>query len=255
MTFAWYISIPTSVSSKKPPGINSNRQDDEDRGRRPQFQLSLAELLPRVLKKIDPHVRRDGRWPTVFPVHRLDRDTGGLMVFARTRKAERHLGWQFRQHSVHRRYLAIVAGRVEPQTFKSVFVRDRGDGRRGSYPFEDGTDLEAAAKTVPGGRIAITHVRPVETIGEYTVIECRLETGRTHQIRIHLSEAGHPICGEKVYNRPLRGRVIPDASGVPRLALHAAELGFEHPMTGKILSFTSPWPRDLQEFLKRLRKS
>lgn len=100
----------------------------------------------------------------------------------------------------------------------------------------------------------ITHVRPVEVIGDYSLIECRLETGRTHQIRIHLSERGHMLCGEKMYTHPLGGKPQADASGAPRQALHAAELGFIHPSTGEKLSFKSSLPPDLQQWLKRLRQ-
>jgi len=226
----------------KPPGINATRHEDERFARRRQFQPSLAELLPRIVRKIDPRWKhQSGRMPPIFPVHRLDRETAGLMVFARTRAAERHLSLQFRNHTVHRRYLAIVQGDIDEQTIETRLVRDRGDGRRGSS-----TDPNA-------GRIAITHVRPIEFLDGYTIIECRLETGRTHQIRIHLSELGCPLCGEKVYNRPLFGKPIPDTSGAPRLALHAAELGFRHPASGEPLRFQSSWPPDLAKFLKKLR--
>jgi 23S rRNA pseudouridine1911/1915/1917 synthase len=85
------------------------------------------------------------------------------------------------------------------------------------------------------------------------MIECQLETGRTHQIRIHLSEAGHPVCGDKVYHQPLFDRPISDDSNAPRLALHAAEIGFVHPVTSEELRFTAPLPNDLREFWKRLR--
>jgi 23S rRNA pseudouridine1911/1915/1917 synthase len=178
----------------------------------------------------------------VRPVHRLDRDTGGLMVFARSVRAERGLMEQFRRHTTRRRYLAIVPGRVEAQTIETRIARDRGDGRRGSTE-------------KPGvGKHAITHIRPVEQFDGYTLIECRLETGRTHQIRIHLSELGHPLCGEKVYRKPLSGKPIPDRSGAPRLALHAASLGFQHPITGKEMSFESPLPKDFSHLLERLRR-
>jgi 23S rRNA pseudouridine1911/1915/1917 synthase len=178
----------------------------------------------------------------VFAVHRLDRDTSGLMVFARTPEARDHLIHQFRKHSTHRRYLAIVPGRVEARTITSRLVRDRGDGRRGS------TDL-------PGvGKHAVTHIKPLEYLEGYTFVECQLETGRTHQIRIHLAEAGHPLCGERVYNQPFRGKPKADHSGAPRIALHAAEIGFVHPITGETIEYTSPLPEDLQKFLDRLQQ-
>jgi 23S rRNA pseudouridine1911/1915/1917 synthase len=175
-------------------------------------------------------------------VHRLDKDTSGLVVFARSVWAERELGRQFKAHTVVRRYIAVVAGTVKPQTFSTWLVRDRGDGRRGSGP--EG-----------GGKQAITHVDVLEELPRHTVLVCQLETGRTHQIRIHLAEAGHPVCGESVYHRRADGTVVADASAAPRLALHAAELGFVHPGTGKDMAWTMPPPPDLERFLERLRRS
>src|SRR5262249_19568055 len=133
-------------------------------------------------------------------VHRIDRETSGLMVFARTVDAERLLATQFRAHSLHRVYLAVALGDVRDQTFESYLVPDRGDGRRGS------------TNNRKLGKRAVTHVKPVERLNGHTVVECRLETGRTHQIRIHLSEAGHPLCGDKVYRGPFPGRPILDES-------------------------------------------
>ena len=147
----------------------------------------------------------------------------------------------FRRHTIERVYQAIVPGRVEAQTFASSLVLDRGDGRRGST-------------TLPNvGKRAVTHVRPIEYLEGYTLLECRLETGRTHQIRIHLAEAGHPVCGEKVYHQPLFRKAAKDPSGAPRQALHAAELGFEHPITGTPLKFVMRLPPDLARLLVRLR--
>jgi 23S rRNA pseudouridine1911/1915/1917 synthase len=105
------------------------------------------------------------------------------------------------------------------------------------------------------GKTAITHVRPIERLGEYTLIECRLETGRTHQIRIHLAENGHPLCGEKVYAQPLFRAGRTDQSGAPRLALCAVELGFVHPVTGESMHFEMPLAPDLAELVERLRKA
>jgi 23S rRNA pseudouridine1911/1915/1917 synthase len=162
-------------------------------------------------------------------------------VFARTVPAGRILAEQFRQHTTRRKYLAVAVGRVGKGTIMSSLVRDRGDGRRGSAV--DGK-----------GKHAVTHVQPSEHFGDaYTLVECRLETGRTHQIRIHLAESGHPICGERVYSAPL-GSELKDQSLAPRVALHAAELGFIHPVTGDEMLFHSRLPKDLQEVLKRLAK-
>lgn len=234
----------------KPARMTSVRHAEE-RGwsrRRKQIQPTLEDLLPLVIAKKASRGQRGrrggppGKLPSVRPVHRLDRDTSGLIIFARTRRAESQLAQQFRRHTTERKYLAVVPGQVAAQTIRSNLVRDRGDGRRG------GTSSEDLGKT------AITHVRPIEQLGGYTLLECRLETGRTHQIRIHLAELGHPLCGETIYHKPLHGPAGDDRSGAPRLALHAAELTCQHPITGERLHFQSPLPGDLQEFLERLRK-
>ena len=174
-------------------------------------------------------------------VHRLDKETSGLLAFARSPLAERELGHQFRKHTVVRRYLAVVPGHFTPRTITSNLVPDRGDGRRGSTPLAN------------VGKPATTHVAVEEKFAKYTLLSCRLETGRTHQIRIHLSEAGHPVCGDKVYCKRSGGEVIPDASGAPRLALHATELGFEHPAAGQHMHWDMPLPADLQRFVEKLR--
>ncbi|MGL4420065.1 MAG: RluA family pseudouridine synthase [Gemmataceae bacterium] len=178
--------------------------------------------------------------PPLRIVQRLDRDTSGLVMFARSVLAERHLGMQFRKHTVQRRYLAVVPGQLTPRTFRSVLVRDRGDGRRGSTTLKN------------TGKEAITHISIEERLNGATLLSCRLETGRTHQIRIHLSEAGHPICGEAVYTQTVGGVpyiVMP----APRLALHATELGFIHPVTNAPEHYTMPLPADLAQFVERLR--
>lgn len=236
------------VVVEKPAGMTTMRHSEELEWpeRRKDRQPTLDEVLPRLLSK-----RQSSRQPNreraklsrVRAVHRLDRDTSGLLVFARTAEAERHLVQQFRKHTIHRRYLAIVHGTLKAQTITSRLVRDRGDGRRGG------------TKNPNLGQHAVTHVRPIESLGNFSLIECRLETGRTHQIRIHLSELGHFVCGDKVYCQPLYRKPLEDKSGAPRLALHAAELGFEHPASGETVLFKMPLPRDLQEFLDRLRRS
>lgn len=231
------------VVIEKPAGVTTLRHREE-RGwsnRRKSFQPTLDELLLRVLMHREGG-RRDRKKPWIRAVHRLDRDTSGLMVFARTESAERLLIQQFAEHSIRRKYTAVVLGHCPAQTIESQLVRDRGDGLRGS-----------AAEGETGQR-AVTHVRPLEQIGDYTVVACELETGRTHQIRIHLSERGHPVCGDKVYLKPLRGKPVRDSSGAPRQALHAAELGFTHPLSGEPLFFRAALPDDLREFLVRLRK-
>jgi len=234
----------------KPAGVTTTRHHEERQWspRRKQQQPTLDEMLPRIMAKIEGGRRSNKRsggsnaQQPVRAVHRIDRETSGLLVFARTGAAARELIRQFREHATQRKYWAIAIGKVDKRRIESHLVRDRGDGRRGS------------ATTSDVGKRAVTHVKPIETIGDaYTLLECQLETGRTHQIRIHLAEIGHPLCGEKVYNRPLRGKRQKDPSGAPRIALHAAELGFTHPTDGKPMHFESPLPDDLQTLLKRLR--
>jgi 23S rRNA pseudouridine1911/1915/1917 synthase len=226
----------------KPSGVTSTRHSEEQNWspRRRQVQPTLDEMLPAIIAKREGR-RGRGKTPPVRAVHRLDRDTSGLMVFARTRSAEIHLAQQFRQHTTGRRYLAIVLGDVREQTIENRLVRDRGDGRRGSTPLAG------------AGKKSKTHFEPIEKLGGYTLVECRPETGRTHQIRIHLSEEGHPLCGEKVYRQPLFKPVIPDESGAPRLCLCAVELEFQHPVNGERLHFEIPLAKDLEEFKKRLK--
>lgn len=173
-------------------------------------------------------------------VHRIDKETSGLVVFTRTWLAKQKLASQFRAHTVHRRYFALVQGHVKSQTIRSYLLEDRGDGLRGSSRMR-GAD--------GGGVLAISHVECLETFAGASLIACKLETGKTHQIRIHLSELGHPLLGERVYVRNYQGPEEP----APRLMLHAAELGFDHPKTEAPVRWESPLPRDMQEVLTRLR--
>lgn len=252
----------------KPAGVTTERHPEEQHwpARRKQLQPTLDEWIATLLANERDMGRRSsgqqrarrgqrtGAPPTipVYAVHRLDRDTSGLMVFARTREAELGLVQQFRKHSVTRRYVALVhgdplAGNSGERTIETDFVRDRGDGLRGSI-----SPAEREAKTTVETQRAVTHIRTLERLGAYSVIECRLETGRTHQIRIHLSEAGHMLCGEKVYTHPLGGKPMVDESHAPRQALHAVELGFVHPKSGERLQFMSGLPRDLRELIARV---
>jgi 23S rRNA pseudouridine1911/1915/1917 synthase len=230
------------VVVEKPAGVSTVRHPTERAWTRERKALSptLEDLVPKLIALREGKSRK-GPQPRLRVVHRLDKETSGLLAFARTVPAESGLGKQFRDHTVRRRYLAVVPGFVPAQTIRSRLVRDRGDGRRGS------TTLSGV------GKEAVTHVEPVERLAGYTLSSCRLETGRTHQIRIHLAELGHPICGEKVYTIRRDGTVLADESGAPRLALHATELGFQHPVTGAGLHWEMPLPTDLRTFLERLR--
>jgi 23S rRNA pseudouridine1911/1915/1917 synthase len=229
------------VVVEKPAGVNTVRHPAE---------LEWSEER----RELDPTLEDLSQWAIAHQlnrpahtlsrlriVHRLDKETSGLLVFARSVLAERELGQQFRKHTVVRRYLVVVPGVLTARTIRSNLVPDRGDGRRGSTQLPD------------VGKEAITHVSVEERLPGYTLLSCRLETGRTHQIRIHLAEAGHPVCGDKVYVKRLNGEVFEDRSQAPRLALHATELGFDHPATGAHLHWTTPLPGDLQKFVERLR--
>ena len=201
---------------------------------------TLDELVPELIYSAERTDR-----PPLLPVHRIDRDTSGLLVFARHEQSQEALIQQFAQHDVVRVYKAVVYGTPGHQTVRCRLVRDRGDGVRGS------TNDESA------GKASVTHIRPQHKIqvnnDVYSEIECQLETGRTHQIRIHLAELGHPVSGDNVYRSGLGTEPIPDQSGAPRLALHAAQLGFTHPGSGLALHFQSDWPKDLRRFLNRLQ--
>ncbi len=231
----------------KPAGLTTMRHREEaaEFGARARRFLppTLADLLPAALAARDggKHPGRRAAPLSAIPVHRLDKETSGLVVLARTPQAARHLGRQFREHTIKRCYLAVVRGRAIGGRIESHLVRNRGDGRRGS-----------TAKPGAGER-AVTHVRVVEELGPYTLVECRLETGRTHQVRIHLAEAGTPLCGERIYDRPLHGKPAPDGSGMARPALHAVMLGFQHPATGKYVQWTTSMPADLDVLLGQLR--
>lgn len=193
-------------------------------------------------------LRRRPRDPQRAPlgvVQRLDKDTTGLMVFARTLAAKRSLASQLREHSVTRRYLAIVHGVARDATHDTMLIANRGDGLRGSF----GVFRRTPGRPPKEARRAITHVRVVERLRDATLVECRLETGRQHQIRIHLSEAGTPLVGEPVYIRDFAGPRI-DA---PRPMLHAETLGFTHPRTTERVELHAAPPADFAKVLRALK--
>jgi 23S rRNA pseudouridine1911/1915/1917 synthase len=228
------------VVVNKPAGLTTMRHAHEvaefgARGRR-YLPPTLVDYLPACIG-----VPRQ----QILAVHRLDRDTSGLVVFALNEAAAVHLSQQLRQHRVERCYWGLTRGIPSVTRIESWLVRDRGDGRRGSI------------RTTPtaGAKHAITHVRLLEKLGQYALVECRLETGRTHQVRIHLGEAGVPLCGERIYDRPLHGAPWPDGSGAARPMLHARRLGLSHPVSGQYLSWEVPPPQDFRELLDRLRRA
>jgi 23S rRNA pseudouridine1911/1915/1917 synthase len=217
----------------KPPGLSTVPYDDAETD---TLDGRVREWLARHGKKGS----RVGR-PNLGVVHRLDKETSGLMVFTRTWLAKQRLALQFRKHTVHRRYLAIAHGDVPSSTIRSFLVENRGDGLRGSA---------RGRPPPPDAREAVTHVERIESLGVATLVACRLETGRTHQIRIQLSEGGHPLVGERVYVRGWKGAAVE----APRLMLHAAELGFVHPATEREVRWEQPPPADMRTVIDRLRR-
>ena len=220
------------VVVSKPAGLLTVPFDASDKN-------TLADRLRFLLR------RRNGvQGSELGVVQRLDKDTTGLLVFARTLTAKRQLQQAFRVHAIERRYLALAHGAVREQHVETHLLRDRGDGLRGSFG-----RFKAARGPVPSdAKRAITDVRPLVALRGATLVECQLSTGRQHQIRIHMSEAGHPLLGEEVYVRDYREQLLP----APRIMLHAAVLGFTHPCTGRALRFELPVPADFAETRARL---
>ena len=179
-------------------------------------------------------------------VHRIDKDTSGLLVVAKTDPAREGLAAQFAKHSIERRYGAIVAGL--PKT---------GSGTVDANLARSSTDRKKIAIVSVGrGKRAVTHWRLVETLKQAALMECQLETGRTHQVRVHMASIGHPLLGDPVYGRSRsEHREVLKRLEFARQALHAARLGFVHPITGGTLTFDSPIPSDMQQLLSYLRVS
>jgi 23S rRNA pseudouridine1911/1915/1917 synthase len=176
-------------------------------------------------------------------VHRIDKDTSGLLVVAKTDAAHEGLARQFADHSITRAYRAITAGVPVPSagTIRGSIARSSHDRKKMAL-VEDGR-----------GKHAVTHYRVLTALDGSALVECRLETGRTHQVRVHLASIGHSLLGDPVYGRcPPRLRPVLAALGFRRQALHAAELGFTHPIDGRSLHFTSPTPVDMQALLVEL---
>lgn len=179
-------------------------------------------------------------------VHRIDKETSGLLVVAKTDAAHEGLAKQFADHSIHRAYLAIVAG-VPKQPSGTV----SGHIGRSDHDRKKMAVLHELNKR---GKHAVTHYRLIETLASAALVECRLETGRTHQVRVHMASIGHSLLGDPVYGRnPQRLKPILTQLHFARQALHAAELGFIHPVTGEAQSHASALPADMAGLLVELR--
>jgi RluA family pseudouridine synthase len=170
-------------------------------------------------------------------VHRLDRETSGVLIFAKNAYAREQLKEQFAAHTVDRVYIAVIEGRMDPEagTFSS-YLRERRDLK-----------MQSVAEH-PDAKFAVTHYRTIESNDRYSMLEVTLETGRKNQIRTHLSEAGHPVLGDRMYGS--------EVNPIGRLALHAKLLGFDHPVTRKHMVFTAPVPKAFRGvFTKRSREA
>ena len=176
-------------------------------------------------------------------VHRIDKDTSGLLVVAKTDAAHEGLARQFADHSIDRAYRAICAGRPLPTagTIRGAIARSSADRKKMAL-VEEGR-----------GKQAVTHYRSLQALHSATYVECLLETGRTHQVRVHLASIGHPLVGDPVYGRPPAAiRPLLARLGFKRQALHAARLGFIHPVTGERKSFESALPVDMAALIVEL---
>ena len=176
-------------------------------------------------------------------VHRIDKDTSGLLVVAKTDVAHEGLAKQFAAHSIDRRYAAIVSGvpKANAGTVDAPLARSSANRKKIAI-------VEGAR-----GKRAVTHWKRLEILDDAALVECSLETGRTHQVRVHMASIGHPLLGDPVYGRGKGHRELLKSLGFHRQALHAAHLGFTHPVTKHRLSFSSGMPADMQELFNQLR--
>jgi len=179
-------------------------------------------------------------------VHRIDKDTSGLLVVAKSDVAHEGLARQFEEHSIERAYLALVGGNPLPPagTVTGAIARSNSDRKKMAL-VKDGR-----------GKHAVTHYATLESFTGAALVECRLETGRTHQVRVHMTSLGHPLLGDPAYGRtPAKLKPLLAEHKFARQALHAAILGFVHPVTGARLRFESPLPADMEALLVDLRNN
>ncbi|MEQ1509335.1 MAG: RluA family pseudouridine synthase [Sphingopyxis sp.] len=175
-------------------------------------------------------------------VHRIDKDTSGLIVAAKTNAAHEGLAKQFFDHSIERIYQCIVNGVPLPPvgTIDAALARSPYDRKK------------IAITSGPRGKRAVTHFRMIQALNNAALVECRLETGRTHQVRVHMAHNGHSLIGDPVYGHSARHAALLKALGFKRQALHAAKLGFIHPVTGQTVTCQSQMPNDMQDLFTRL---
>jgi len=180
-------------------------------------------------------------------VHRIDKDTSGLLVVAKSDAAHIGLAKQFADHSIERAYIAVVSGHPVPPSGTISGRIGRSDANR--------KKMAVIADESSRGKRAVTHYKTLNLLDNAAVVECRLETGRTHQVRVHMASIGHALLGDPVYGRtPARLRPILRHLGFNRQALHAAILGFEHPITRKTMRFESNLPPDIRELIDEIAR-
>ena len=221
----------------------------------PGFGNYKGTLLNALAFILDKKAIHRGKRPWL--VHRIDKNTSGLLVVAKTDKALAHLSKQFKDHTIERTYHALVWGSVAEQqgTIDTIIGRDQYDRKR----------FVVLPTDAGRGKHAITHYKVLEDFLYTSLVECKLETGRTHQIRVHMKHLGHPLFSDDFYggNRILKGVVFSKYkqfvdncfSIMPRQGLHAKSLGFEHPSTGKWMQFDADLPADMDKVVEKWRKT
>lgn len=225
---------------EKPGGILSVPKEKNDK------RENMLELVRRFLRR----KYRKGKASFVSPLHRLDAETSGVMVFALSKNGQR-LTEQFRNHSIQRSYEAIVLGRIEKEQGTIDAPLEKGDFGGGRKSRRSGG---------PGSKRAVTEYRVKERYGKATLLDVRVRTGRTHQIRVHLASEGYPVLGDSVYAEEMAGKEpevmdeIDRTLGFRRHALHAATLSFKHPANGRKMKFRSQIPDDMKELVDWLRE-
>jgi len=222
----------------KPPGLVVH----------PAPGVTSGTLVNALVGRGQPLSTMGGQWRPGI-VHRLDKDTSGLLVIAKTDSAHRHLMEQLRNRTLQREYLVLVHGRVVPS-------QGTVDAPIGRHPVHRhklavmGTPSMGLSPLRGKVRRAITHFEVLERFSSATLLRVKLETGRTHQIRVHMKHLKHPVAGDVVYGGQ---KTVANGIAVPRQALHAARLTFVHPVTDRTITVESPWPDDLQRVLQALR--
>jgi 23S rRNA pseudouridine1911/1915/1917 synthase len=233
----------TLVNGLLARGVFDPPDGDEEVDERPSVSTRAVARVGAEADAVPPSGPPDLDRTRPGIVHRLDKGTSGLMVVARHPRAREHLKAQFASHTIEREYVAVCVGEVEAQTFATLHGRHPRDRLR----------FSSKVKT---GKRAVTHVRPLETFaaGVATYVACRLETGRTHQIRVHLADHKTPILGDALYGKPPRHPVLREAAeALGHPALHARVLGFVHPVTQKPMRFEVDPPADFEVALTTLR--